>query len=442
MHTRSTARVFQRNALRAPPKPGCGRRPRALVAGGVAGLILAGALLVSGCGSSTTSTSSSPKTTVSPSVSASQATDLWSGAAVTTTPMSDADIAAFDSVNEATMAAKGAPPGMWIGVWDPKKGWHIAGYGEAVVGGAKASDADHSRIGSITKTFTATAILQQVAAGKLALTDTVGTLLPDLAAKYPDVASVTVEQLLSMHSGIPDYVNSGLLTQRFLDEPDRVWTPDEIIAAVLDKMKVDPSVAEYSTTNYLILGEILRKVTGQAPDVVVMGVAAALGLNDTALPAPAETAMPAPASAGYIMDAGVASLKEAGGTATSGTTVLDATPSWGAAGGGMYSTVADLGSWGASGLGTATLPQDLGVQRLQSRPIKPGIDYGLGIIDWGNGWIGHTGQAIGWEAVVAYNTRTGAVFVGMVNETASLAAVAGAMMQYFPDLAPPVFVGK
>ena len=358
--------------------------------------------------------------------------------------MSDADVAAFDKVNEATMADKSAPPGMWIGVWDPKKGWHIGGYGEAVMGGAKATDADHGRIGSVTKTFTATAILQQVAAGKLALTDTVGTLLPDLAAKYPDVAPITVEQLLSMRSGIPDYINSGLLTQQFLDHPERVWTADEIIAAVLEKTKVDPSVAEYSTTNYLILGEILRKVTGQAPDVVITSVATALGLNDTALPAPAETAMPAPASAGYILDAGVASLKEAGGTAKSGTTVQDATPSWGAAGGGMYSTVADLGAWGASGLGTATLPQALGDQRLQSRPIKAGgtIDYGLGIIDWGNGWIGHTGQAVGWEAVVAYNTKTGAVFVGMVNETASLLAVSPVMMQYFPDLAQPVFVGK
>jgi CubicO group peptidase (beta-lactamase class C family) len=122
--------------------------------------------------------------------------------------------------------------------------------------------------------------------------------------------------------------------------------------------------------------------------------------------------------------------------------VQDATPSWGAAGGGMYSTVADMGAWGASGLGTATLPQALGDQRLQSRPIKPGMDYGLGIIDWGTGWIGHTGQAVGWEAVVAYNTRPGAVFVGMVNETASLLAVAPVMMQYFPDLAQPVFVGK
>ena len=442
MHASHTERAARRTAGRTPSTSLLTRRLGTIVSVGVALVILAGAALVAGCGSGTTTASTSPTPSPTPSVAASQAAGLWSGAAVTTTRMSDADVAAFNTVNEAEMAAKAAPPGMWIGVWDPKKGWHIGSYGEAVVGGAKATDGDHGRIGSVTKTFTATAVLQQVAAGKLALTDTVGTLLPDLAAKYPDVGPITVQQLLSMHSGIPDYINSGLLTQQFLDHPEKVWTPDEIIASVLTKMKIDPSVAEYSTTNYLILGEILRKVTGQAPDVVITSVATALGLKETALPAPAETAMPAPASAGYIMDAGVASLKEAGGTAKSGTTVQDATPSWGAAGGGMYSTVADLGAWGASGLGTATLPQALGDQRLQSRPIKPGIDYGLGIIDWGNGWIGHTGQAIGWEAVVAYNAKTGAVFVGMVNETASLTAVAGAMMQYFPDLAPPVFVGK
>jgi D-alanyl-D-alanine carboxypeptidase len=416
------------------------RRVKMILAVGASMAILAGAGLVAGCGSGSTSASTSP--TAAPTPSSSQSADLWSGAAVTTTPMSDAEVAAFDKINKDTMAVKGAAPGMWIGVWEPKKGWHIGGYGEAVMGGAKATDADHGRIGSVTKTFTATAILQQVAAGKLALADTVGTLLPDLAATYPDLAPITVEQLLSMRSGIPDYVNSGLLTQQFLDDPEKVWTADEIIAAVLDKTKVDPSVAEYSNTNYLILGEILRKVTGQAPDVVITSVATALGLNDTALPAPAETAMPSPASVGYIMDAGVASLKEVGATAKSGTTVQDATPSWGAAAGGIYSTVADLGMWGASGLGTATLPQALGDQRLQSRPIKPGFDYGLGIIDWGNGWIGHTGQTIGWEAVVAYNTKTGAVFVGMVNETASLMSVAPVMMQYFPDLAQPVFLGK
>ena len=58
-----------------------------------------------------------------------------------------------------------------------------------VKGGAAATVADHSCIGSVTKTFTAVAVLQQVEAGKLALTDTVQKVLPDLATKYPESPS-------------------------------------------------------------------------------------------------------------------------------------------------------------------------------------------------------------------------------------------------------------
>ena len=55
---------------------------------------------------------------------------------------------------------------MWIGVWDPEKGFYSQAYGDAVVGGEKAALDQHGRIGSVTKTFTVTAILQQVAAGQ------------------------------------------------------------------------------------------------------------------------------------------------------------------------------------------------------------------------------------------------------------------------------------
>jgi D-alanyl-D-alanine carboxypeptidase len=99
----------------------------------------------------------------------------------------------------------------------------------------------------------------------------------------------------------------------------------------------------------------------------------------------------------------------------------------------MYSTVADMGTWAASGLGTALLPADLGEQRLQAQPTPEG-DYGLGIFNWGSGWIGHSGQVIGWEALVAYNTDTGAVFVVMDNETGSLSATLPVLQTAFPDL--------
>jgi D-alanyl-D-alanine carboxypeptidase len=106
----------------------------------------------------------------------------------------------------------------------------------------------------------------------------------------------------------------------------------------------------------------------------------------------------------------------------------------------MYSTVADLGTWAGTGLGNTLLPKDLGEQRLQSEPTPEG-DYGLGIFDYGNGWIGHTGQLIGWESVTAYNTETGAIFVALVNETGSLQTPLVVGKAIFPDLVEGIFPG-
>ncbi len=103
----------------------------------------------------------------------------WQGAAPTTKQMSAADAAVMDQyAQDGIEMSAGNLPAMWIGFWDPAKGYHVGAYGEAVVGGAAASIPDHSRIGSVTKTFTAVAVLEQVEAGKLALADTIRRSFP------------------------------------------------------------------------------------------------------------------------------------------------------------------------------------------------------------------------------------------------------------------------
>ena len=99
----------------------------------------------------------------------------------------------------------------------------------------------------------------------------------------------------------------------------------------------------------------------------------------------------------------------------------------------MYSTLADLGTWAGTGLGTSLLPADLAAMRLATQKIPEGY-YGLGIYDWGQGWVGHTGQIIGWESLVAYNTTTGAAFVAIVNETGSFMSALDVGLNVFPDL--------
>ncbi|MEK9736450.1 MAG: serine hydrolase, partial [Candidatus Nanopelagicales bacterium] len=92
--------------------------------------------------------------------------------------MSDADASALDSaVTQALAEGLDGAPGAWVGVWLPDKGVHVAAYGKAT-DSADATLEDHNYIGSLTKTATATAVLQLVDQGTIALTDTVADLDP------------------------------------------------------------------------------------------------------------------------------------------------------------------------------------------------------------------------------------------------------------------------
>jgi len=168
---------------------------------------------------------------------------------------------------------------------------------------------------------------------------------------------------------------------------------------------------------------------------------AEVGLTQTALPAPEDNEMPDPATHGYVFDAGVATLAASGATVDSGTDVTDWSVAWGGAGGSMYSTIEDLGAWAASGFGNTLLAEQTAVERLDTAVLPDiGLGYGHGVIAFGDtDWIGHTGQVIGWETIAAYDTGTGDVFVGMVNETASLSAVLVVMADIYPDLASQFF---
>lgn len=404
-------------------------------------LVVAGALALSGCASagSTADTASASGPASAPASAAptttAASTDRWSGAAAPTTPMSAADLAELQSLADGVIASAGGQvPGIWIGIWHPDKGWGIVAAGDATLDAVPATAMDHLRIGSVTKTFTATEVLKLVDAGTLALTDTIATLLPDTAAKYSAVADVTLADLLGMTSGIPDYTEVPGMMASAYNDPEKVWTADELIDTALAGVTALGTEDKYSNTNYILLGKILEAKTGTTAQNLVNAEVAAVGMTDSALPVPGDNAMPTPGSTGYNFDLGVASLKDVGVQATSGSATKDAVSSWGQAAGGMYSTIADLGRWASTGFGTTTLSPDLAEKRLTPRDINGGaLHYGLGIENWGDGWIGHGGQAIGWESTVAYNTNTGAVIVIVVNETGSAMLGGSIVQKYFPD---------
>ena len=115
-------------------------------------------------------------------------------------------------------------------------------------------------IASVSKQFTATTALLLVEAGKLALNDPLSQHVPDLAAW---AGTVTVAQLMHHTSGIPDY--TGLLQAQGYQYRDRT-TQDQALHALagVSELEFAPgSKFEYSNSNYLLLGEIVHRVSGR-----------------------------------------------------------------------------------------------------------------------------------------------------------------------------------
>jgi D-alanyl-D-alanine carboxypeptidase len=338
---------------------------------------------------------------------------------LTDEPMSAADEA---TVDEAVQGAMGNAfgPAVHVGIWDPDKGFLMKAYGEAEQGSVPATVDDTFRIGSITKTFTATVILLLVDGGALALGDTIEDAAPEIAAKYPEVADRTVEQLLGMTSGITDYFNvpDGLAKQ-ITEHPETEFSADDLISAGIAGGVAAAGTEGYSTTNYILLQEIAEEVTGESlPDLVQSRVAEPLGLTGTALPTTGTEGMPEPFTHGYLNEDCVDEVVASGGTATAGTDTTDWNVSYGQGGGGMYSTLHDLGVFGASTLGSVLLSDELASRRLEpTADVGGGRTYGLGIFRLGD-WLGHSGEALGWEALILHNAETDVTLAFAVNSCA------------------------
>lgn len=149
----------------------------------------------------------------------------------------------------------------------------------------------HFRTGSTTKTFTATVVLQLVSEGKLSLNDSVEHWLPGLLnGNGYNGSAITVRQLLQHTSGIFDYTSdegffSTLDTpQSFKANRFKTYTPNQLISIAKSHPPVfAPGTSwEYSSTNYIIVGQIIKAVTGKSWDVEVKNrIINPLGLTET-----------------------------------------------------------------------------------------------------------------------------------------------------------------
>jgi D-alanyl-D-alanine carboxypeptidase len=132
----------------------------------------------------------------------------------------------------------------------------------AVAGRRPMRAADTFRVGSLTKTYIATLVVQLAAEHKLSLDDPVATSLPGL---IPGGEAITIRQLLDHTSGIYDYENDPrVLEPYFGGNLAYHWAPRDLVAVAVSHPPLFAPGAryEYSNTNYLIAGLIVEAVTG------------------------------------------------------------------------------------------------------------------------------------------------------------------------------------
>ncbi len=158
--------------------------------------------------------------------------------------------------------AKGKIPGLAVGVVRDQELIWSRGFGKANLATGKSPD-EHTlhRVASITKTFTATAIMQLRDEGKLHLDDPLAKFIPEFGKVHVQagtLSGVTLRRLLAHHSGLVS--ETPLPTWDALEFPSR----DDVLAALPQTEVVIPqdSAFKYSNLAYGLLGEVVARVSG------------------------------------------------------------------------------------------------------------------------------------------------------------------------------------
>ncbi|ASN51311.1 serine hydrolase [Sinomonas sp. R1AF57] len=298
-------------------------------------------------------------------------------------------------------------------------------YGTRERGGSEAvTVGDHIRVGSNTKTWTGTAILQLAQEGKIGLKDPVSKYRDGV----PNGDRITIEQLLEMRSGLYNYTFDPDWNRAVDADRMRVWKPDELLKVAFSHAPTfDPGAKwEYSNTNTVLLGTIAEKLDGKPLEQIFRDrLFTPLGLTETQLPAPDSSAIAAPFARGYSYGTFESTIEtsllppDQLASARAGTLVptdyTEVNPSWAWAAGSGISTAPELATW-VEALGSGRLlSADMQRTRMESiQMTQPNAGYGMNIAQFG-AMYGHTGELPGYNSFMGYDPANRVTLVTWAN---------------------------
>ncbi|MGZ6273816.1 MAG: serine hydrolase domain-containing protein [Candidatus Limnocylindrales bacterium] len=395
-----------------------GRDARALNA--VFGLVLAAGLAA--CGSTTPSpvitlpptpaptpaisVSVSPSPTASPSAIANLVivpvpTSRFAAPGPAAASLTAATAAALQKELDA-IRASGSYPGVSAAIVFPDGSLWTGHSGKAILSPQTPVTADTLfSIGSISKTFVAATLGRLAQRGTIGLDDPLSKYLPD----FPNAAGISLRQMLNHTSGIREPFDDQSMADAILANPAQSWTTAQVLSWIGGTPYFAPGAGyHYSNANFILLGEVIEKATGQSlASLVRSEFLTPLGLAHTFLQTE-ETVTGAKAH-GFMAPASRPRDNSAG-------TMIPFTAEATAFGpaGAFVSTPTDLARWasalyGGNVLDQATLAAMVDISPTQPYIVKPARTYGLGLeettVDGQVAW-GHLGYLDGFFSAMEY----------------------------------------
>ena len=295
--------------------------------------------------------------------------------------------------------------------WTGVSGWADIAHKVKVVPGTAFS------IGSISKTFLATLVLELVHEGRLTLDDPVRHWLPDANVSM----HVTVRELLDHTSGLYDFFGNPAIDTALLARPTRVWSPRRALS-YMKAPYCDPGTCwVYSNSNYVLLGQIVEQVTGHAATTELrQRFFDPLGLGRTfvqGVELPRGTVATAYKLTGTVATRVTTSLADGTGIAPFTSLVTAAGTA-----GDIASSSVDLARWARALYGGTVLSPDMLAKMLdttRSQQLHGTKAYGFGmeaVTLGGRYTVGHNGRLIGSRGSIRYLPLSGFTIAVVTNQ--------------------------